>query len=311
MTKLDVGLALLTLFFIQGVYGNYRAGKTYYVTTQEPIAKYDDNPTVTICFESRVELEMGRDFTAEYWYDDGEHWTFMHNVDGTMFTKLKVADDGEIKSNCFMFKKMKVDITSQNKQLVLDFYFDEEDIVETPWVYFTSETNAHGAVAQRWFDGEVNRFQLRKDHSVTVGLENVHQHEYLSQHCSDRSFYECLASNLTDAEDCASHGGLCEAVSLPSVHFPPCPNPAAHNCSLNAFWAAFDKESQCKKEKSCSAMEYRIHAIGWAPLDHDWTYRLRYGFPDPEDHLRRDLSIPTRRSTLSIWSGASSLWWPT
>ena len=132
------------------------------------------------------------------------------------------------------------------------------DVVETPWVYFTTEANAYGAVAQRWFDGVVTRLQLMKEKHVHVYLDDIHKHNYLSQQCSDRSFYQCLASNLANAKHCESYGGLCNAVSLPSVRYPPCPTLATKNCSLNAFWMAFDNEYGCKLEKSCRTMEYRI-----------------------------------------------------
>ena len=162
-----------------------------------------------------------------------------------------------------MFKRTKVDILGGKKYLVFKIRFKEDSLLQAPWVYVTTEENAYGVVAGRWMDGEVVPFRLKRGKYVFVNLDNVHQYNYLIHSCTEQSYYQCLSSELTKEENCAEHGGMCDAVSLPSVHFPRCPTAGARNCSLNAFWAAFDSESLCKKQKSCRTMEYRIENGIW------------------------------------------------
>ena len=135
--------------------------------------------------------------------------------------------------------------------------------MDIPLVYVTSEANAYGAVAQKWFDGDPNPIELWYKYFVTTTVLDITEYSYLSHHCSDLSFYECLSSELKNSQNCKDFGGICEAVSLPKEYFPPCHTQAAYNCSLTAFLAALNTDTHCREKKLCRAIEYnhRVDAI--------------------------------------------------
>ena len=151
--------------------------------------------------------------------------------------------------------------------------------------------------------GQVSAFQLIRGKNVRVWLDDIHQYNYLSHSCSEQSYYQCLSSELASKEDCERHGGLCDAVSLPSVSFHPCPTTAAYNCSLTAFWAAFDNEILCKTKKSCRTMEYRLHNMQWEEGSSVFEYYFSYGLPDPTASNERLINpYKTVHTQYLVWS---------
>ena len=296
---LKLSLLVLSIVMVGGVYNEYREGATKFAVSQTTLST-NDNPTATVCFWSKVELEPGTHFTLEYFYLN-KNWTLLGTeLDQSRFMKVKVADDGEIRRNCFMFKKLREDLLS--KPIVMNFRFIQEDNVEAGIVYFTTEENAHGIVAQRWFDGEVTEVHLKKHSYIYVRLEDNHQFEYLHNSCTDQSYYQCLSSFLWDSKRCSEHGGMCEAVSLPSPRFPPCPSQTAHNCSLTAFWGAFRNSSLCRMERTCKIMEYRIDQIGLY-ADTIWTYRFSFQLDAPRSSVERQIQpYKAVHSEYLVWS---------
>ena len=297
---LRMSMLLLTLFLVGGVYKEYSEGATKFMVSQQPLSTYD-NPTVTVCFWSKVELEPGIHFTYQYWYWNGG-WTLLGtDADKSRFLKIMVADGGEVLRNCFMFKKLREDLL-QNKYVELYFNFLQEDIVHAGFVYLTTEENAYGVVAQRWFDGEVTEVHLKKHSTIYVVLDDNHQFEYLNNSCTSQSFYQCLASFLRDSKGCTGHGGICEAVSLPSPRLPPCQTQTAHNCSLKAFWEAFQNSSLCRMEKTCNIMEYRID-LDSDQHDPAWTYRFVYTLDSPTISTERQIQpYKVVHSEYLVWS---------
>ena len=67
---LNVGLLILTAFFVWSTCSEYAAEETDFALTKIPLTN-KDNPTVTICFGGRAIIKFNRDFTAKYRYSDG------------------------------------------------------------------------------------------------------------------------------------------------------------------------------------------------------------------------------------------------
>ena len=55
---LYIGSAILSIYFVGGVYKEYAAGASIMEDSEKPVAALD-NPTVTLCFESWSELNLG------------------------------------------------------------------------------------------------------------------------------------------------------------------------------------------------------------------------------------------------------------
>ena len=53
-----IGSAILSIHFVSGVYKEYTAGASIMEASETPVAALD-NPTITLCFESWVELNFG------------------------------------------------------------------------------------------------------------------------------------------------------------------------------------------------------------------------------------------------------------
>ena len=219
-----------------------------------------DNPTVTLCFESWSELNLGDHFVAVYvLYDsDGKydsHWPVEENMMKKLFV---IQEAGQMKRNCFMFMKRPEDL--ENMTIFLDIRISNPTIVQQyAWAYVTSEQNAYGAVTQKWYDGEVSKWHLEKHKDTRTYLDNIQEYNYLGNDCSPHSFYDCVSSQLqtTNTSSCAGQGGMCEAVSLPGANFQPCHSQAAYNCSLETFLNVFNSQ-HCNIQKACKVTEYKL-----------------------------------------------------
>ena len=299
---LYVGSAILSIYFVGGVYKEYATGASIMEESETPVTALD-NPTVTLCFESWSELNLGDHFVAVYvLYDsDGKydsHWPVEENMMKKLFV---IQETGQMKRNCFMFMKRPEDL--ENKRLDLDITFGNHTIVQQfAWAYVTSEQNAYGAVTQKWYDGEVSKLHLEKHKYSWTYLDNIQEYNYLGNDCSPHSFYDCVSSQLqtTNTSSCAGQGGMCEAVSLPGANFQPCHSQAAYNCSLETFLNVFNSQ-QCNVQKACRVTEYKL---GWkAIFDYPHaTYSLGYQFYVPVSSQKRHIKpYKTVHTEVMIW----------
>ena len=164
---------MLTAFFIQGVYSNYRDGLTNFAISQVPLTIYEDYPTITICFESSRDLEIERDFTINQQYGQNLDWDDSNlERDVPMTRKIKVADVGETKKNCFMIKRTKNDILGGVKYIQFRIRFRQQpEFLQAPLVYFTTEANAYGVVGGRWLDGQVQCCAIKVGFKLHNGFQ--------------------------------------------------------------------------------------------------------------------------------------------
>ena len=296
---------LLTVFFVWTTCTEYALQETSTILSTTPITT-KNNPTVTMCFRGTTgNITFGDSFTARYRYWNGSSW----NIDQTMVRKLAILDHSI--RNCFMFKKLNVDIRGRRK-IYLEIIFKDEmwkssKSTSKPWVYITTEENAYGIVTQRWFDGEVFKFDLEENLEFFVKLPNVHQYEYLKHLCSNNSFYKCIMDKMADSNQCSKQGGLCEAVSLPSP-LPTCKSETARTCTIGVFWKAYDS---CTMEKACTSMEYRLQGLHgrdekWKQLDtiinKNATFSFGYGFIPGESQDRQIQLQKSIHTEYLVWS---------
>ena len=299
----EIGLLILTVFFVSSACGEFTEGKTHFVETNVALTT-QDNPTITVCFGTTSNITFNSDFTTRYRYWNKSSWA----VDETMIRKMSVVATTRTEyQNCFMFKKVAEDI-SGDKKIYLELTFTEEllDSVNSfkPWVFITSEENAYGVTTQRWFDGEVFKFYLQKHKESFIELSDIHQYEYLKHMCSVDTFYECVIETMSSSGECLKHGGLCEAVSLPKV-LPPCKSEDEHTCTLRSFWNVYNN-SNCMREKTCTNTEYIIErgpGFYYKTTDNmNATFSFGYGFVSSASQARLIQPHKTVHSEYLVWS---------
>ena len=126
---LYIGSAILSIYFVGGVYKEYAAGASIMEESETPVTALD-NPTVTLCFESWSELNRGDHFEAWYFlYDYDFNYVSDWPVEENMMKKLFIIQEaGQMKRNCFMFMKRPEDL--ENKTIYLDITVSNPTIVQ-------------------------------------------------------------------------------------------------------------------------------------------------------------------------------------
>ena len=81
-----------------------------------------------------------------------------------------------------------------------------EDVNAVSVLYITTEANAWGAVAKKWYDGRVTPFRMKVNWYHSIVITEVKSFEYVR--CTDEPFYQCLG---------AGSNGNCSSISLPNV----------------------------------------------------------------------------------------------
>ena len=81
-----------------------------------------------------------------------------------------------------------------------------EDVNAVSVLYITTEANAWGAVAKKWYDGRVTPFRMKVNWFHSIVIPQVKSYEYVR--CTHEPFYKCLG---------AGFNGNCSLISLPNV----------------------------------------------------------------------------------------------
>ena len=126
-------------------------------------------------------------------------------------------------------------------------------------VYLTSIKNSFGATINRWYDGVVAPFQLKEGQMSIIGSQKITRYKYIKGTCSDQSFFECLASQMGNIDECREDDKLCAPFSIPSNDslakvIPVCQSvQRSTECEQkikNNVWP------KCLKRKSCTCQYY-------------------------------------------------------
>ena len=146
--------------------------------------------------------------------------------------------------------------------------FLKSPIPLTMQLYVTSERNSYGAIFEKWHDGHVEPYTLKKSYSHFPLVSEVKETHYLSHLCLDQSYFLCLASELANNSSCPDDG--CISFTLPTqTKFEDketCNftydflDPTTRTCKTEVMMSLNTKENVCKGDtkKSCVVQEYLV-----------------------------------------------------
>ena len=138
----------------------------------------------------------------------------------------------------FLISPVTTTLTNRWTKFEWDF---RQDVTKAPKreakLAFTSVANAWGATTDHFYEGQdIVWWTLHQGWNEVFSLADIQQIKHLPSECTEIPYYECLEAALVKQDDCASHGGLCEYVTLPRSQLPACNSPTARTCSEGVFW---------------------------------------------------------------------------
>ena len=221
----------------------------------EPIT---EQPTITICFSPHMDdngneyykdYEYSTDFTINFYYENIDKSFILGflNMTENKFNDTSKADIMvKLEKIYTIFSGLCYKITPVSNVSLIEFYTDislyfNKSIpykdVPSLIVYFTSQNNSYGIIANQWTDGEVRKMIFEKNRYYSIDLK-VQKTIYLDEkhHCSnDLLFYECYSALYLTAnfDNCTSK---CSAFSLlmesmESYNIPLCNNTKEFVCA--------------------------------------------------------------------------------
>ena len=63
-------------------------------------------------------------------------------------------------------------------------------------IWLTSEDNSFGIAGGKWFDGDIERYQISSNYKNHLNITQVTEYQNLETLCSSVSYYECLAERF-------------------------------------------------------------------------------------------------------------------
>ena len=145
-------------------------------------------------------------------------------------------------------------------------------------VYLTSEENSLGVIIDHWYDGKVEPFHLQVGQFHDLTVSKTEQYHFIKGTCSNKTFFQCVASNLVNNRICNVNGSPCAPYSLPGKdflnEFPICPEQISLDC-----YREFSESTLpvCRRRKTCSVTEYSLYEYESTPQD-EATWHVNYGF---------------------------------
>lgn len=326
-------LMLLAIGFIPAVeeITEHLKGKTQLNTIQTPLTK-EDLPTVTACFYHHKNLSYPNDFHISIWNKDyrmsfglkdyklvlGEE-NYFTDSDGNnqtlVLTRFKVKWWFLFFGNKYKYclkishgqKQRQKDDTRTNWMTLIKFE-NHAEAPEEAQLYITTEENAYGAFHEKWFDGKVQPYTLKRGKTHFIRIVEVTEYDYIKSNCSEVSFYQCISNELASklpcrldsGEHCWPHHALPipsdPATSETTQNLPECNSADAYDasgCIWKSFNSIIDDETTCKtgmQQKSCNSKEYsaKDHLDGLLkPLP--WTPKRK---PENFFKFRYDMAVP-------------------
>ena len=224
-----IGLGAVSLIFVGGSFMAYWEEKTHYLTSTETV-KGVDIPTLTFCMFLRNEngeyensIKYGTNFSL--WIAknksiaDAGGFKKMHEGENEItHTKLKhtgkpfhiavkqmhVLQNPDThgstsRRTCLKISPVEYEIDP------LEFGFLEfatgtpHQAPEGAKLYASTESNAYGAVLEKWYDGAVDPIKLYDDSFHLLKIAKIRETRHLSQKSQNKkSYYQCLSSKLED-----------------------------------------------------------------------------------------------------------------
>ena len=286
------GLVAVGLILVGGSLMAFWEEKTHLLMSTETV-RGSDNPTLPICFFTKSEPQYGTDFSlwiaknksmAVYQVNqmlEGEneipHTKLKHtgkpfHIAVKQMVLLQNSDTSGYKYSRICLKISPVEEDIDPLQFgFLEFDLDIPPASDSFTLYASTESNAYGAVFEKWYDGAVYPIRLRRDKFHLLTISKIRETRYLPQKSQNKlSYYQCLSLKLEHDLTCQSPSMTanlrrpCSSYSLPTLtkfnDLPECDNAELATCKSNALIALHNSEEVCKQdvEKFGIIKEFKI-----------------------------------------------------
>ena len=287
------GLVAVGLVFVGGSFMAFWEGKTHLLMSTETV-QGSDNPTLTVCFLTSGEPKYGTNFSL--WIAKNKSMTFegwgnqMREGENEIpHTKLKRTgkpfhmavkqmvvlqnsdtSGWENSRSCLKVSPVEDDIDPLQFGL-LEFALEIPPASGYATLYASTESNAYGAVFEKWYDGAVDPIRLQHETFHLLKISKIRETRYLPQKSQNKlSYYQCLSSKLERELTCqspnmtANQRNPCSSYTLPTPtkfnDLPECDNAELATCKSNALIALHSREEVCKQdvEKFGIIKEFKI-----------------------------------------------------
>ena len=264
-------LCALSIFLVWGVLMKYASNNSSFKTVSLPITMY---PVITICFPDIANLTYGKEFTIlkykkfeEYLADKSLHNNEL--VEGENFkveTHLLTVQTAYM-GNCFQLTSLAHEIETRLNQFIV-IKFLQEKYATIADLYFTSKSNANGALMSWWMDGDNFVIRLNKNTRLTYGISQK-LYDYLSfkNKCTpgEKSFYDCFRKTINSSifSNCSTKCLPFELTLNSNESLAMCKtNSEEHHCAKVTLWEHFqDVEELGICKRPCTINEYRGYKI--------------------------------------------------
>ena len=287
-----LGLAGASFLFLQQTLKQYHEGVTYFQETKS-VMSVKDIPTLTICFEDKEPLEVGKHFTVENSDSKLTEGKNEHKSDKGMShdlflkTMKVIQHDEETRRGCITVSPITENgLEYPNMRPYMQVYdltilFNAQALTSSDTkasLYITSEENSYGVTYLKWYEGEVEPYVLKYQHEHHINLQ-FRQIHHLPDRCHDQPFYMCLADKISKNTTCSN--SLCSTITLPTnrifVDLDECKTQQESKCKENVLRSMVTeierKNEICNgnMEPPCAAKEYMLKEIS-API---WKSELQ------------------------------------
>ena len=292
---LFAAFCIFSIIFIREVLEKFYSRDTSFKHYNIPVFEH---PTITIClsqyFENGTKYQLkfnyGLDFRIKYHYDGfflnkGKNYR-NDSKEMILFEEIVTSHYGY----CYKITT-KSDKIIKGDSKYIKVYFNEsiphEHLPSLLKLYFTSEENSYGIIANAWMDGKVMLVNLNKNSNIEISIR-PESYIYLNEkfRCSNESFYKCYTShlNMINFENCPRK---CLTVTLPDTVTDQhlfCKTEEEWNCIYKIqeyLWYSITANETCPK--SCSILQYTGNVVYEHKYQTDkHSYKFAYLFNLPE-----------------------------
>ena len=264
-------LCALSLFLVWGVLMKYASNNSSFRRVSLPISTY---PTITICFPENGNLTYGKEFKIlkykkfeEYLADKSlQNNELVEGKNHKEETDLIIVETAYM-GNCFQLTPLAHKIEIRLNQFIV-IKFMQEKYATNADLYFTSKSNAKGALMSSWMDGDNFAIRLSKNTRLTYGIyQKLYDYLPFKNKCTpgERSFYDCFKQTIN-----SSIFSNCSTKCLPLNLFlnsneslPMCKtNSDEDHCGRVTLWEHLqDVEELGMCKRPCTINEYQGYKI--------------------------------------------------
>ena len=284
-------LCVFSLFLVWEVLLKYASKNSSFQTVSLPITR---NPVITICFPGNPNLTYGEEFTIFKYKKQEEYWTDTSWQNNELIEGKNINEETNLVTIQTAYMGKCFQLTSLSHHIETKFYqviaikFKQDNYSSKADLYFTSKSNANGALMSFWMDGDNLAIKLKKNTYTEYGISH-YLHEYLEfkNKCTlgEKSFYECLKRtiNSTIFSKCSAKCLPFQLSTASNGSYPMCKiNSEENNCIADAIWqyqVEVEDSGICKRP--CTINEYHGYRTYWRSNSAKTTSVLSYYFLIP------------------------------